>query len=396
MNFATKVLHGTSCFDSVTGASSVPIYQASTFHQADLDRPTTFDYARSGNPTRQALEDAIAGLEGGERGFAFASGMAAISSVFMLFSAGDHVVVAEDVYGGTFRFLTRVLSRMGITVTFVDATKLEEVSAAIQPSTRGIYLETPSNPTLKVTDLAAVCQIGKEHDLLVIVDNTFLTPYYQRPLELGADIVIHSATKFIGGHSDVVAGLAVTKDAALGEQLYFIQNGMGAILGVQDCWLVMRGLKTLKARLDVSTRTAEKIANWLNGHPAVSRVYYTGLPDHPGHGIQEAQASGHGAVLSFDVGSRERAKALFDRVRLPIVAVSLGAVETILSYPAAMSHASMPSAEREIRGITDGLIRLSAGLEDVDDLIQDLQQALEALPPVTVEVQNKKEAFSRA
>jgi cystathionine beta-lyase len=396
MNFATKVLHGTSCFDPVTGASSVPIYQASTFHQADLDRPGAFDYARSGNPTRQALEDAIAGLEGGERGFAFASGMAAISSVFMLFSAGDHVIVAEDVYGGTFRFLTKVLSRMGITVTFVDATQTEEVRAAIKTTTKGIYLETPSNPTLKVTDLAAVCRIGKERDLLVIVDNTFLTPYYQRPLELGADIVIHSATKFIGGHSDVVAGLAVTRDVKLGEQLYFIQNGMGAILGVQDCWLVMRGLKTLKARLDVSTRTADKIAHWLNAHPAVSRVYYTGLADHPGHDIQEAQASGHGAVLSFDVGSRERAKALFDRVKLPIVAVSLGAVETILSYPATMSHASMPASEKEVRGITDGLIRLSAGLEDVDDLIQDLQQALDALPSHEVAVQHTKEAFSRA
>lgn len=394
MNFATRVLHGTSCFDPATGASSVPIYQASTFHQADLDQPGKFDYARSGNPTREALEHAIAGLEGGERGFAFASGMAAISSVFMLFSAGDHVVVAEDVYGGTFRFLTRVLSRMGITVTFVDATQTEAVRAAIQPTTKGIYLETPSNPTLKVTDLSAVCQIGKENGLLVIVDNTFLTPYYQRPLELGADIVIHSATKFIGGHSDVVAGLAVTRDAALGEQLYFIQNGMGAILGVQDCWLVMRGLKTLKARLDVSTRTAEKIAHWLQAHPAVTRVYYTGLADHPGHEIQEAQASGHGAVLSFDVGSRERAKALFDRVKLPIVAVSLGAVETILSYPAAMSHASMPAEERAQRGITDGLIRLSAGLEDVDDLILDLQQALDSLP--SLEAAPSEKAFSRA
>lgn len=397
MNFATKVLHGTCCYDPATGASSVPIYQASTFHQADLDCPGTFDYARSGNPTRQALEEAIAVLEGGERGFAFASGMAAISSVFMLFSAGDHVVVAEDVYGGTFRFLTRVLSRMGIAVSFVDTTRLEEVRAAITPATKGVYLETPSNPTLKVTDLAAVCRIAKEHGLLVIVDNTFLTPYYQRPLELGADVVIHSATKFIGGHSDVVAGLAVTRDAALGEQLYFIQNGMGAILGVQDCWLVMRGLKTLKARLDVSTHTADKIARWLSSHPAVSRVYYTGLEDHEGHHVQEAQASGHGAVLSFDVGSRERAKAVFDRVKLPIVAVSLGAVETILSYPAAMSHASMPADERERRGITDGLIRLSAGLEDADDLIHDLRQALDALPVwEEKETADAKKAFSRA
>ncbi|WP_289139042.1 PLP-dependent aspartate aminotransferase family protein [uncultured Brevibacillus sp.] len=395
MNFATKVLHGTSCFDPITGASSVPIYQASTFHQADLDQPGTFDYARSGNPTRAALEEAIAGLEGGERGFAFASGMAAISSVFMLFSAGDHVIVAEDVYGGTFRFLTRVLSRMGISVTFVDASQTEAVRAAITPTTKGIYLETPSNPTLKVTDIAAVCRFAKQHDLLVIVDNTFMTPYYQRPLELGADVVIHSATKFIGGHSDVVAGLAVTRDAALGEQLYFIQNGMGAILGVQDCWLVMRGLKTLKARLDVSTNTAEQLANWLAAHPEIMHVYYTGLTEHPGHQVQASQSSGHGAVLSFDVGSRERAKALFDRVKLPIVAVSLGAVETILSYPVTMSHAAMPAEERAARGITDGLIRLSAGLEDVHDLIEDLKQALEDLPPLQ-KIEEGKEAFSRA
>ncbi|EMT54534.1 MULTISPECIES: trans-sulfuration enzyme family protein [Brevibacillus] len=394
MKFATKLLHGTSCFDPVTGAASTPIYQASTFHQADLDRPGAYDYARSGNPTRHALEEAIAVLEGGARGFAFASGMAAISSVFMLFSAGDHVVVAEDVYGGTYRFLTKVLSRMNIDVTFVDTTCVEAVERAVTPRTRGIYLETPSNPTLKVTDIAAVCHIAKAKNIIVIVDNTFLTPYYQRPLELGADIVIHSATKFIGGHSDVVAGLAVTKDAELGEQLYFIQNGMGAVLGAQDSWLVMRGLKSLKARLDVSTQTAEKIARWLANHPSVAKVHYTGLEGHPGHQLQSRQASGHGAVLSFDVGSRERAKALFDRVTLPIVAVSLGAVETILSYPAMMSHAAMPAAERERRGITDGLIRLSAGLEDADDLVRDLEQALEGVEAALSE--SKSKAFSGA
>lgn len=393
MNFATKALHGISCFDPVTGASSVPIYQASTFHQADLDAPGLYDYARSGNPTRHALEEAIAVLEGGTRGFAFASGMAAISSVFMLFSAGDHIVVAEDVYGGTFRFLTQVLSRMGIEVTFVDTTCTHAVENAIKPGTKGVYLETPSNPTLKVTDLAAVCRIAKKHNLLVMVDNTFMTPYYQKPLELGADVVIHSATKFIGGHSDVIAGLAVTKDEALGKQLYFIQNGMGAILGAQDSWLVMRGLKTLKARLDVSSRSAERIAQWLSQHPAVSHVYYTGLCTHAGHDVQASQASGHGAVLSFDVGSRERAKAVFDRVKLPIVAVSLGAVETILSYPAAMSHAAMPAEERSKRGITDGLIRLSAGLEDTEDLLQDLAQALDALHELRIP--DDKKTFSR-
>jgi cystathionine beta-lyase len=383
MNFATKLLHGTACYDSVTGASSVPIYQASTYHQFNLDEPNPYDYARSGNPTRHALEEAIAVLEGGTRGFAFASGMAAISSVFMLFSTGDHLIVAEDVYGGTYRFLTRVLSRLGIEVSFVDTTRPELVAEAIKSNTRGVYLETPSNPTLKVTDIAAISTLASEHGLLTIVDNTFMTPYYQRPLELGADIVLHSATKFIGGHSDVVAGLAVTNDKELGDELYLIQNGMGSILGVQDSWLVMRGLKTLKARLDVGSKSAATLAAWLKSHPAVEKVYYTGLPDHEGHQLQARQASGHGAVLSFDVGSRERAKALFERVKLPIVAVSLGAVETILSYPAAMSHAAMPAEERERRGITDGLIRLSVGLEDTEDLIRDLGQALDALPPQT-------------
>ncbi|WP_139491648.1 aminotransferase class I/II-fold pyridoxal phosphate-dependent enzyme [Brevibacillus dissolubilis] len=378
MNFATKLLHGSNAIDGVTGASSIPIYQASTFHQFDIDQPNTFDYARSGNPTRQALEDAIAVLEGGTRGFAFASGMAAISSVFMLFSAGDHLVVAEDVYGGTYRFLTKVLSRMGIEVTFVDTTDLKAVEASILPTTRAIYLETPSNPTLKVTDIAGVCRLAQAQGVLTIVDNTFMTPYYQRPLELGADIVIHSATKFIGGHSDVVAGLVVTKEEELGNQLYMIQNGFGAILGVQDCWLVMRGLKTLKSRLDVSTKNAHKIAQWLDRHPLVEKVYYTGLTGHEGHAIQNRQSSGHGAVLSFDVGSREKVKAFFDAVQLPLVAVSLGSVESILSYPAMMSHAAMPQDEREKRGITDGLIRLSVGLEDVNDLLADFEQALAA------------------
>ncbi|TPG71278.1 aminotransferase class I/II-fold pyridoxal phosphate-dependent enzyme [Brevibacillus laterosporus] len=378
MNFATKILHGTCGMDRVTGASSIPIYQASTFHQYDIDQPGTYDYARSGNPTRQALEETIAVLEGGKRGFAFSSGMAAISSVFLLFSSGDHLVVAEDVYGGTFRFLTTVLERMQIEVTFVDTTQLSLVEAAIRSNTRAVFLETPSNPTLKVTDLRGVIAIAKRHGLITIVDNTFMTPYYQRPLELGADIVLHSATKFIGGHSDVVAGLAVTKTKELGQKLYAIQNGFGAILGVQDSWLVMRGLKTLKARLDISTRNASVVADHLAEHPLVKRVYYTGLSTHDGHEIQETQANGHGAVLSFDLGSRERVKALFDNVQYALVGVSLGGVESILSYPAQMSHAAMPKAEREKRGITDGLVRLSLGVEDVTDVLADLERGLKA------------------
>ncbi|GAA4704432.1 aminotransferase class I/II-fold pyridoxal phosphate-dependent enzyme [Brevibacillus fulvus] len=381
MNFATSLLHSACGMDKRTGASSVPIYQASTYHYFDIDQPGRYDYARSGNPTREALEETIALLEGGARGFAFASGMAAVSSVCLLFSAGDHLIVAEDVYGGTFRFLTRILTRLGIDVTFVDTTQLEQVSKAIRPQTKGIYLETPSNPILKVTDVAAICQLARSHGLLTIVDNTFLTPYYQRPLELGADIVIHSATKFIGGHSDVVAGLAVVKSAELAEKLYLIQNGFGAVLGVQDSWLVMRGLKTLKTRLDASTASAQKLAEWLQLQPQVKKVYYTGLPDHPGHHIQLRQASGHGAVLAFDVGSRENVKRLFAALQIPLVAVSLGAVESILSYPAMMSHAAMPPEEREQRGITEGLLRLSVGLEEFEDLQADFAQALQTLLP---------------
>jgi cystathionine beta-lyase len=386
MRFETKLLHNGNEIDPYTGAASIPIYQASTYHQFSIDKPGEFDYARSGNPTRKALEQTIARLEGGCRGFAFASGMAAISTVFLLFSRGDHLIVSQDVYGGTYRVLTKVFDRMGIETTFVDTTNLEEVAQAIRPNTKAIYVETPSNPLLKVTDLRGVVSIAKAYRLLTIVDNTFLTPYFQQPLLLGADIVVHSATKFISGHSDVVAGLVVVKEEELAEQIALLQNAFGAILGSYDSWLVMRGLKTLQARMEMSTRSAEKVALWLEQHPGVKRVYYTGLPSHEGHHLQDTQASGHGAVLSFDVGSNEKAKRILSRVRLPIVAVSLGAVESILSYPAMMSHAAMPPEVRNKHGITDGLLRLSVGLENADDLIDDLAKALEEKVQVAIEV----------
>ncbi|SEN03481.1 aminotransferase class I/II-fold pyridoxal phosphate-dependent enzyme [Lihuaxuella thermophila] len=377
MRFETRLLHNGNEIDDYTGASSIPIYQASTYHHFHIDQPGEYDYARSGNPTRHALENMIAKLEGGCRGFAFASGMAAISTVFLLFSRGDHLIVSQDVYGGTYRVLTRVFSRMGIEVSFVDTTDLEQVSNAIRSNTKAIYVETPSNPLLKVTDLRGIVAIARSNRLLTIVDNTFLTPYFQQPLDLGADIVVHSATKFISGHSDVVAGLVVAKEEEIAEQIGQLQNSFGAILGVQDSWLVMRGLKTLQARMEASTKSAEKLALWLEQHPSVKKVYYTGLPSHDGHHLQDRQASGHGAVLSFDVGSEEKAKQILNKVRLPIVAVSLGAVESILSYPAKMSHASMPPEVRQKHGITDGLLRLSVGLENADDLIDDLAQAIE-------------------
>ncbi|MGG1941026.1 aminotransferase class V-fold PLP-dependent enzyme [Paenibacillus polymyxa] len=374
--FATKLLHFGSEIDSVTGASSVPIYQASTFHHHDIFNPPQHDYSRSGNPTRQALEDYIALLEGGACGFAFASGMAAISTTFMLLSAGDHVIVSEDVYGGTYRLLTSILKRMNIETTFVDMTDLNLVKEALQENTRAVYMETPSNPTLKITNVAGITSWARENGLLTLLDNTFMTPYYQRPIEQGVDIVLHSATKFLGGHSDVLAGLAVARTKSLGRQIKQLQNGLGTVLAPQESWLLMRGMKTLEARMAHSEKSAAKLANWLNERNDIEAVYYPGLENHPGRVIHESQSSGYGAVISFDVGSGERAKEVLSRVRIPIVAVSLGAVESILSYPAMMSHAAMPQSVRLERGITDGLLRFSVGLEDIDDLIRDLDEAL--------------------
>ncbi|WP_410769861.1 trans-sulfuration enzyme family protein [Fontibacillus sp. BL9] len=375
--FDTKLIHFGNEVDAATGASSVPIYQASTFHHHDIFNPPEYDYSRSGNPTRQALEDYIAVLEGGERGFAFSSGMAAISTTFMLFSAGDHLIVTEDVYGGTYRLLTNILSRLNIEATFVDMTNFEDVKAALKPNTKAVYMETPSNPTLKITDMALIAAWARDHDLLSIVDNTFMTPYYQRPIELGVDIVLHSATKFLGGHSDVLAGLAVARSESLGRRLKFLQNGLGTVLGAQDSWLLMRGMKTLGARMAHSEISTRKLADWLSRREDIDAVFYPGLADHPGRDVQEKQSTGYGAVVSFDVGSGERAKQVLSKVKLPLVAVSLGAVESILSYPAMMSHASMPQEVRHERGITDGLLRFSVGLEDIDDLIADLEQALQ-------------------
>lgn len=376
--FATRLIHFGGEICEHTGASSVPIIQATTFHHEDIFNPPKHDYSRSGNPTRETLEHYIAHLEGGIRGFAFASGMAAISSTLLLFSAGDHLIVTEDVYGGTYRLLSTILNRLQIETTFVDMTDLNQVEAALRPNTKGIFMETPSNPTLKITDMAAVCAWAKSKGLITLVDNTFMTPYHQRPIEQGVDIVLHSATKFLGGHSDVLAGLTVTHDEELGHKVKALQNGLGTVLGVQDSWLLMRGMKTLEARMAHSETSARRLADWLNTRSDIQRVYYPGLADHPGRQIHEQQSKGYGAVVSFDVGSGERAKRVLNAVRLPLVAVSLGAVESILSYPAMMSHAAMPPEVRHERGITDGLLRFSVGLEHIEDLLEDLDQALEA------------------
>ncbi|WP_018662046.1 cystathionine beta-lyase [Heyndrickxia acidiproducens] len=373
--FQTRLLHNSHKIDPETGAVSVPVQHASTYHQFDVDRFGKYDYSRSLNPTREALEDVIAELEGGTKGFAFSSGMAAISTAFLLLSAGDHVVITEDVYGGTFRMVTEVLSRLGIDHTFVDMTDLDEVRQAIRPNTKAFYVETPSNPLLKVTDIRAVSEIAKEIGALTFVDNTFLTPALQKPLELGADIVLHSATKFISGHSDVIAGLAVVKDQALAEKLGFLQNSFGAVLGVQDAWLVLRGLKTLHVRLAQSQQSALQIAHYLEQHPLVRKVHYPALAGHPQHDLQKAQAKGPGAVLSFELEDEEVLRSFVAHVEIPVFAVSLGAVESILSYPAKMSHAAMAPEERKKRGISDSLLRFSVGLENAADLIADFEQA---------------------
>lgn len=376
MKFGTRLLHTGVEIDPTTGAVSVPIYQVSTFDQISLDEPREYDYARSGNPTRTALEQAIAVLEGGSRGVAFGSGMAAISSVLSLFSQGDHLVVCEDVYGGTYRALTKLFVNFGIETTFVDTTNLENIKSAIRSNTKALYLETPSNPILKITDIKGAADIAKEHNLLTIVDNTFMTPYLQRPLELGADIVVHSATKFLGGHSDVIAGLVVTKTPKLGNQVAFIQNCFGAILGPQDCWLLMRGLKTLKVRMDQHQKSALAIARWLKEQPQVDKVYYPGLEDHPDFELHKQQADGPGGIVSFAMKTDELAKQVLHGVKIPVLAVSLGAVESIISFPPKMSHAAMPPERRKELGIGDNLIRISVGLEEAEDLIADLNQAM--------------------
>ncbi len=376
MKIGTKIIHSGHEIDPYTKGLSVPIYQVSTFAQESVDQFGKYDYARSGNPTREALEETIAELESGNRGFAFASGMAAISSVLLLFSPGDHLIVCEDVYGGTYRVLTTLFSRLGIGVTFVDTTTLANITGAVRPNTKAIFLETPSNPLLKITDLAGAALLAKEHGLLTLVDNTFMTPYFQRPLELGCDIVLHSGTKFLNGHSDVICGFAVVRDEELGKRIKSIQNSFGAVLGPQDSWLVLRGVKTLKVRMEESQKGAMAVASWLAEQKRVTEVFYPGLVGHPGYAVHATQSTGPGAVLSFRLASVELARKLLEQSKLAAFAVSLGGVESIISYPVKMSHAAMPPAERAARGVTEDLVRLSVGLEDVADLLEDLDACI--------------------
>ena len=372
----TKLIHGYRAFDETTGASSIPIYQCSTFKQTSIKEGQPYTYSRFGNPTRAALEEAVAAMENGNYAVAFASGMSAISAVLLSFDQGDHLVMCKSIYGGTFQLVNEVMQRFGIEITFVDETDLTAWEEAIRPNTKGLYLKTPSNPLLSVTDIAGVVSIAKAHGLVTMIDNTFMTPQFQNPLDLGVDIVIHSATKFINGHSDVVAGLVITNDPVWHEQIFLQQKVLGGILGVEDCWLTMRGLKTMGLRMEQSVRSAEKISQMLEQHSAVKKVNYPGLKSHPGYEIQKQQASSGGAVLSFELADQEAVFAFAEALKIPIAAVSLGGVESILSYPVTMSHACVPKEEREKQGVTDGLLRLSIGIEDTADLLADLTQAL--------------------
>lgn len=376
MRKKTQLIHGGIGVEKHVGAMSPPIYQASTFKQDGIGN-FEYEYSRTGNPTRETLEALIADLEKGKRGFAFASGMAAIAAVMDLFRTGDHLIFTDDVYGGTYRYMTKILNRRNIGVSFVDTSDLEEVKAAVRPETKGIFLETPTNPLLKITDIRAIAEISKDHDLLLIVDNTFNTPYWQNPLELGANIVVHSATKYLGGHSDLVAGLVVVDDEKLGDELHFIQNGSGGVLAPHDSWLLVRGIRTLGVRMEEIESNTKKISDFLVDHPHVDKIYYPGLADHPNRDIHMKQSGGFGGMLSFTVENEEKALEVLNKVRYFTLAESLGAVESLISLPAKMTHASIPRERRLELGIEDGLIRVSVGLEDVEDLLEDLEQALE-------------------
>ncbi|MCT4404894.1 aminotransferase class V-fold PLP-dependent enzyme [Leuconostoc falkenbergense] len=372
----TDIIQAATVHDPISGAINTPIQLSSTFDQPSFDQFGEYDYARSGNPTREAGEQAIATLEHGKYGYLFSTGMAAISSVLFTLSAGDHLVVSQHVYGGTFRVLEEILPRWGITHDFVDFADESAIEAAITPDTKALYIETPSNPILHITDIKAVVAIAKAHGLLTIADNTFMSPFLQKPLDLGVDIVVHSATKFLAGHSDILAGAVVVNDQQLADKIYFIQNAVGATLGVLDTWLLLRGIKTLGVRMSHAAHSAKEIAEHLAQHPKIVNVLYPGLATHPGHDVHLAQAKNGGAVLSFDVGSEANARRLVSALKIPAFSVSLGAVESIISYPPKMSHAELNQTELIKTGISPGLLRFSVGLEDTADLISDLDAGL--------------------
>lgn len=376
MRFSTRAIHVGQEADPTTGATIVPIYQTSTYTQERVGEHKGFDYSRTTNPTRVALEKQLASLEGGSLGSAFASGMAATAAVLNLLSAGDHAVVTDDLYGGTYRLFSLVLARYGLDFTYVDMSDPEAVRAAMRPNTKLLWLETPTNPMLKLVDIRAIVALRRPGHI-VAVDNTFATPYFQQPLALGADVVVHSTTKYIGGHSDVVGGVVITNDQALHDSIKFHQNAVGGVPSPHDAWLTMRGAKTLALRMREHARNAQAVAEFLESHDSVARVYYPGLPSHPQHALAKRQMTGFGGIVSFVLtGPAERALDFAHRLKYFSLAESLGGVESLICHPARMTHGSIPKDMREKRGVTDGLLRLSVGIEDEDDLIDDLAAAL--------------------
>lgn len=376
-DFETALIHGGIYGDELTGAVNVPIYQTSTYEQQGLGKYKGYEYSRTGNPTRAALEALIAELEGGKAGFAFGSGMAAITAVLSLFETGDKIIISKNVYGGTFRVLDKVFNHFGISYSIEDTTDLKSLDEKVTPDVKAIMIESPANPLLTVTDIAGVAEIAEKYGILSIVDNTFMTPYLQRPIELGVNIVVHSATKYLGGHSDVVAGLVAVDSDELAERIAFIQNSTGGVLGPFDSFLLIRGIKTLGVRMDRHVENAEKAAKFLLDHKAVKKVYYPGLPDAQGAEITKRQAKNGGAMISFELYENYDINKFFESLQLVALAESLGGVESLVCHPASMTHASIPYETRQKVGITDGLIRLSIGIESIDDILADLDQAIE-------------------
>jgi cystathionine beta-lyase/cystathionine gamma-synthase len=376
LRFATRAVHAGQVPDPLAGAVMTPIYQTSTYVQQGLGKHKGYEYARTSNPTREALERNVAALEGARHGFAFSSGLAALDAVIKLLSAGDHVVSGENVYGGSHRQMTHIWARLGLTFTFVDGGDTAAVAAAVTAKTKLVYAETPTNPMMRLCDLAATGEIARKAGALFVVDNTFATPFFQQPLQFGADIVLHSTTKYLNGHSDMIGGLLVTSRDDLAERLAFIQNGSGAVPGPFDCWLALRGTKTLALRMRQHDASGRRIAEWLGTHRRVKRVYYPGLPSHPQHDLARRQMKGFGGMISVELGDGAFARHFVERTKIFALAESLGGVESLIGHPASMTHASVPREMRERMGLTDSLIRLSVGIEDVDDLMADLDQAL--------------------
>ncbi len=377
MGFLTDSIHAGQQPDPTTGAVMMPIYQTSTYAQEELGKHKGYDYGRTINPTRVALEKNLAALENGKHGLAFASGLAATTAVSMLLSAGDHVIVTNNVYGGTFRYFDKVMQRYGLTFSWVDTSDLAKIRAALTPATKMIFVETPTNPMLNLTDLRGVAEIGRQHGLITVCDNTFMSPFFQRPLEFGIDLVLHSTTKYINGHSDVIGGIVVTRSDELHTRLRFLQNAVGGVPGPMDCFFILRATKTLGLRMRQHDASARQVAAFLASHPKVKKVYYPGLPTHPHHELAKKQMSGFGGMVSAELGSLEAGKRFARSVKLFALAESLGGVESLLCHPVSMTHGSVPVEDRLKFGLTDGLVRFSVGCEDVEDIIADIQQALE-------------------